>query len=301
MFKAMMLLIIGLVGAPAMAEGLPTQPTLASHPGSSVYPNQMTYQSQKIAGRSVDVFLPQATNNNKVPVIVFGHGQAIDLSGYKLTFEHLAKKGVAIIFPQYDNGFFDQDWRRMADDFNRLTVETLSKYASIIDADKIVYAGHSKGAYIALMAAGAPKRTNKVGSVVLFEPAGHDSEYTRGMDNKIPVTVTWADRDDTTKQDLIRDIYSQLPALQKQFIEVKSYVSTSPQLPADHFFPLSKSFFFGGKDGISAFHFYGTWKWLLGAAWDLQEGDRRNNTYLYGAEAETTGTSSSKHIVTRTW
>lgn len=278
---------------------VPSQPTASEHPGSAVYKFTLKQEKIQLDGRRIDVFLPAEIKDSaaKAPVIVFGHGQAIDVAGYELTFQHLAKKGIVVIHPTYDSGFFDQDWRRMASDFNSQAKKTIEKYSEYIDVKKVIFAGHSKGAYVALMAAGAPDRLPELGSVVLFAPAGYDAEYLKSIDSKVPVTLTWSDADTTIKQNLVKEIYGKLQTQHKQFILVKSYSSLS----ADHFYPLSKSYFFGGQNGTSAFHYYAVWKWLVGAALDLQDRADLTNTYLYGAEAPSTGQSGLQHSVTRNW
>lgn len=282
----------------SMAE-VPSQPTDILHPGSANYEFTFKKENFKTNGRQVNVFLPaeSISRNKKAPVVVFGHGQAIDLAGYELTFEHLAKKGVAVIFPMYDKSFLDQDWRRMASDFNQLTAEALNKYSDYIDVDKVIYSGHSKGAYVALIAAGEPGLKINVGSAVLFAPAGFDNEYLKTINPNMPVTLIWSDADTVIKQNLITEIYSKLNVRFKQWILVKSYSS----LKADHFFPLSKSYFFGGRNGASAFHFHAVWKWLIGAAWDLDSTKDLSNPYIYGEEAIKTGIDGLNHSITKNW
>ncbi len=267
----------------------PPQPTETANPGSAVYTHTVNKISFTESGRTVDVFLPVNAKdpNEKFPVIVYGHGQAISLSGYVLSFEHLAKKGIAVIFPQFDNGFWDQDWRRMADDYNRLTLSALNKYPQL-DPGSIVYSGHSKGGYIGLMAAGAPSVSSiKVKSVLAFSPAGFDAQYLKGMNPATPVTVVWGDQDSIITQSSVKDIYDQSPSLRKQFIEAVSFQG----LPADHFFVMNESSFFGGRNGISAHHYFGSWKWMWGAV--------KEDAYLYGDEASSTGAPELKHKVLR--
>ncbi len=271
---------------------IPSQPTESAHPGSADYKYQVKKERFQVDGRSVDVFLPvsSAAGAGGFPLIAFGHGQAIDVQGYEKTFEHLAKKGVVVIHPGFDNGFFDQDWRRMASDFNRQVGATLRRYGNLIDAGNIVYSGHSKGAYVALMAAGAPNlATERISptAVVLFAPAGFDGEYLRNLDPGMAVTLIYSDSDTVIQQSLISDIYSRLNVEFKQWITVQSYQN----LKADHFYPLSKSYFFGGRNGVSAYHYHGMWKWLLGAVW--------NNSYLYGDDAISSGVEGLLHKVQR--
>lgn len=283
------------LSSPLAEAALPSQPTEPSHPGSAAYSYEVEVQSLQIQGRQVDVFLPKGAK--AAPVVVYGHGQAIGLDGYDATFTHLARKGVAVIFPQFDNGFFDQDWRRMARDFNQLTAATLEKYPEQMDSRQVVFAGHSKGAYIALMAAGDAQKPAGLNGVVLFAPAGFDAEYLQRMEPSLPVSVIWGEGDSVIKRSAQQEIYNRLPSQHKQLIVVKGY----PGLKADHYFPMNKSYFFGGRNGISAFHFHGAWKWMMGAVLDAQGGRSITNPYLYGEEAASSGDSSIRHSVTRSW
>jgi pimeloyl-ACP methyl ester carboxylesterase len=281
------------------AQSLPSRPTEAAHPGSSDYTYSFNKESIQIDGRMVDVFLPVGASGELFSVVVFGHGQAIGLESYLLTFEHLARKGVAVIYPTYDNGFFDRDWRRMAKDFNSLATQAMARYSSRLNPQQIVYAGHSKGAYIALMAAGAPLVGNQVrpSSLVLFAPAGVDAEYLRQMNPEIPLNLIWGERDDVITRASVWDIYAKAPSRYKQFIDVKSYSG----LAADHYFVMTKAAMFGGRDGISPFHYFGSWKWMIGAAQDLQSENRMTNPYVYGDMTSTTGIAGVSHGVTRNW
>ncbi len=272
----------------------PERPRGLDQPGSVDYRNSLFKESFRVNGRTVDFFAPKEARDKKekIPLIVYGHGQAIGLDGYNQTFEHLARKGVAVSFVQYDSGFFDQDWKRMGADFKTLTQKTLEKYADFLDPEMVIFAGHSKGGYVALVAAGL--QPVKVASLVLFAPAGFERDLMSQMSSQLPVTIIYGQSDTIIKPEIVKEIYSLLPSRSKQFIAVLDY-PVQPQLKADHFFPLNKKFFFGGRDGLTPFHYHGAWKWLLGAAWDLQEGDKQQNTYLYGDEALTTGLINHQH------
>ena len=280
----------------------PDRPLTPTDPGSNTYPFQYEKKSIASLGRSVEVFLPRDSSlrSRKFPVLVFGHGQAIDVAGYEASFIHLAQKGVAVVFPTYDTGFFDQNWLRMADDFNQMAHETLSQLENQLDSSQVIYAGHSKGGYVALIASGADSLGSaglNLGALILFAPAGYDKGLIKKINPQLPVTLFWGESDNVIKKSLIDEIYENLPNLHKQLILIKNY----PDLKADHFYPLSKSYFFGGRNGISAYHFYGTWKWLIGGVLDLSEGAHQTNKYLYGAEALTTGLPELKHEVKKSW
>ena len=188
----------------------------------------------------------------------------------------------------------------MGDDFNKAVQEALVKYSSYLDAKKIIYAGHSKGGYVALTAAGSPSLAQlnfRVGSIIVFAPAGYDSEYIKNLDPQIPLTLIWSDADTIVKKDILTEIYNKAPSKNKQLITAVSY----PELKADHFFPLSKSYVFGGKNGISPLHYFGSWKWMIGAVRDLNNPQTLTDSYLYGTDALDTGINSLKHSALRSW
>lgn len=281
----------------------PNQPVDKEHPSNSNYPYSVKKLDLTIKGRSVALYLPlqkQLLQETQFPVLVFGHGQAIDVSGYDLSFQHFAKKGLAVIFPNFDKGFFDQDWPRMADDFNELTAEVLKTYPQL-DKNKMIYSGHSKGAYVGLMAAGSTNLKslglNPV-SLIFFAPAGFDASYLSRIQRKTPLTLIWSDQDTVIKRALVEEIYEKTPIDHKQLIQAASY----QDLKADHFFPLSKSFFFGGRNGVSALHFFAFWKWVQGAALDLDSEQPLTNSYLYGKESLDTGDENLKHqLLKKSW
>lgn len=294
------ILSVILVGR-ARADSLPVQPTALTDPGSAAYSYSLYHDKTTLNGRSVEFFAPAEIANSaqKVPLVVFGHGQALGADNYRLTFEHLAKKGVAVFYPTYDTGFFDQNWIRMGQDYLELTQAALSRYSHFVDPTKVVFSGHSKGGYIALNAAGlaGEQGFSALGAVVVFEPAGYLAEQLGHISAKVPVTVTFGDHDTIIKASLVQEIYDGLAVTRKQLIHVSSYLGTDPQLMADHFFILSQAFFMGGQNGVGPFHFYGVWKWLLGATGELQNNGA--GEYLYGNQASNTGVATQVHQIDR--
>ena len=282
------------------AQAAPTAPTAPDHPGSKVYPYGFDRHDIKCMGRAVTVYLPKSTNPiEKFPAVVYGHGQALDVSSYAATLEHLAKKGVAAIFPTYDNGFFDQDWTRMGRDYVNVAGCAIDKFNTQVEKTQTVFAGHSKGAYVASIAAGLAAKENMVlrpGAVVLFAAAGFDSASIGGIEPATALTVVFSDKDTVVDRNLSESIYNGARSKYKQFIFVKSY----PSLNADHFWPLTKPSTFGGGNE-SALHYYGAWKWLVAAALDLKAGGAATNPYLYGAEAGDKGVPGTTDDVRRNW
>lgn len=184
----------------------------------------------------------------------------------------------------------------MAADYNEITHQFLQKYQDVLDSSKILYSGHSKGGYVGLMAAGAPNAP-QVGALTLFAPAGYDEDYLQGLNGTAALTLVWGEADSIIDREAVYEIYQKSNLAYKQMITVKSYTNRQ----ADHYFVQNKGTFFGGVDGVSPFHFYGSWKWLLGAARDLDQGGMITNSYVYGDKTATTGDSSFSHDVERSW
>lgn len=265
------------------------------HPGSQIYPFQFQHKKFRISGRDVDVFLPSGANLNLIKTaVVFGHGQAIGLAGYEQTLIHLARKGIPVIFPQYDKNFMDRDWFGMARAFNEISLLVLARIRPEFEIENLVYSGHSKGAYVALTAASllSPK---KVGAIVLFQPAGVQKTSLEKLSPEIPLSIFVSEKDRVVKKDIPDSIYNLAPSQKKQLIQINSYIN-EPRLVADHFIILSKSYVFGGKKGTSLYHHFGIWKWLIGAVQDLESGGQINNQYLYGSDALTTGLTGFEHF-----
>jgi len=285
-----------------LAEPLPGSPADPDHPGSKVYSYGVVRKDFTCQGRAVNVFLPTGGNGpQSFPVVVYGHGQSLGVSSYKATFEHLAKKGIASVFPAFDTGFFDQDWNRMGRDYVTLT-DCVAAQLPELDSSRVVYAGHSKGAYVAQIAAGlAPGMSAKSAprAIVLFAPAGFDSPSLSQIDPRTALTVVFSDRDTIVKRDLSESIFSGAKSHRRQLILMKSYSETTPALNADHFWPVTeKGMFGGGPEG--PLHYHGSWKWLVAAARDLS-GGRFEDPYLYGQVALEKGVPQMMDDVKRNW
>lgn len=328
-----MLLASGFVRAATTSHELTKPPTDADHPGSENYLFQSKEQTIVCKGREISVFLPtQGPQNSGFPVVVFGHGWTLNVEHYRKTFEHLARKGVAVIFPYYDTGLADTEWLRMAGDFTQLATCAIQRSNGVIDSNEVIYSGHSKGAYIASMAAGLPTPIRpKI--VLLLEPADVNEDVLSKMDPSISMTVVYADKDTVTSRETAERTYRAAPSRKKQFIVLKSLNATHPskkpveneaqvldpagdrisqsiveakdapvepeKLSADHFWPQTEARFIFGQSQVTNFHYYGLWKWLVGAADDLRDGGHLTNKYLFGAEAASTGIAGVKDEITR--
>lgn len=282
--------------------GAPTEPT---HPGSKFYSYGVSEKNLKCSGRDVVVFLPTSLNSSETfPAVIYGHGQALGVKNYKATLEHLARKGVAAIYPNFDTGFFDQDWIRMGEDYINLS-HCAVRQLGVIREDQIVFSGHSKGAYVASVASGLAFKENlslKPSSVLLFATAGVSESLLRFLDPSVEMTVVFSDADSIVKRELSESSYSAASSLKKQFIFVKSYgAQTGKAVSADHFWPLTQGSFAGGGPE-SELHYYGSWKWLVAAALDLsQNNGSGTNKFLFGDQAANKGVLNLTDDIKRSW
>jgi alpha/beta superfamily hydrolase len=272
----------------ALAQELPGPPSASDHPGSKQYSYSVERKDVRCDGRDVVVFYPREGVAQELPLVVYGHGQALGVEHYEQTLRHLAGKGAIAVHPQYDKGFFDQDWDRMGRDFVSVTDCALAQLGLRPKAGQVLFTGHSKGAYVAGVAAGvAVRETSRLtaNAVILFQPAGLDETSWPLVHRETKITIVNADQDTIVDRAIAEKHYQLAPADRKQLIILKSY---GTKLAAKHFWPLTKKSAFGGS-GENSFHYYGSWKWLTAAVWDLQAGDRANSVYLYGDKATDKG------------
>jgi pimeloyl-ACP methyl ester carboxylesterase len=281
----------------AVAGPPPMVPSDPLHPGSKHYSYRAELRVQQCLGRTTNVLLPEG--DGPFPVVFYGHGQALGFDSYRGTLEHLARKGIAAVFPPYDTGFFDRDWQRMGRDFVAISSCVLANFSQL-DSGRVVYAGHSKGAYVAAIAAGlAPGlRASVPGAVLLFAVAGADVSSLRTIHPDSSLTVIFSDKDTVVSRSLSETSFKEAGARLRQFIFVKSY-ETEPPVNADHMWPLTKGGFVGGGPE-SALHYYGAWKWLVAAARDLGNSSRYTDSYLYGEFAADKGLGLQDEV-RRSW
>lgn len=270
---------------------LPQAPTSPTHPGSKIYPFEVVIKKLSCHGRDVAVYLPE--EGSSIPAVVFGHGQALGLPNYEETLRHLAGKGVAGIYVTYDKGFFDQDWERMGRDYVLLTDCALNEFPEI-NREKIIFSGHSKGAYVAAIAAGVAEKENlpvRAQSLILFNPVLGKFETLKDITEATPVTVVHSDSDKIVKLEVAREMLKNISSQREQLIILQSFKNrTKLDLEAGHFWTLTKKSPFGGGPE-NCFHYYGSWKWLVGGALDER--------YLYGEEAAGKGMDGFSDIVER--
>lgn len=271
-----------------IASAPPASPTDINHPGNVDYSHQVVKKSLRCLGRDTPVFL--STRKAKQPLVAFGHGQALDVSHYEKTHQHLAGKGVASLHPPYDTGFFDRNWKRMGEDYAAIVDCVAKAFPSEIDSSRIVYSGHSKGAYVAQIAAGHAARVAPAAvpsAIVLFNPAGVDQASLKLISPDTAMTVVFSDQDTVVEKRFSEEMLKGAGSKMRQMFTLRSY-QTTPALKADHFWTLTKPSTFGGGNE-SSFHYYGSWKWLTAAALDLEQPTPFTHGHLYGALAPNKG------------
>lgn len=275
------------------AYGKLSSPMDKSHPGSLIY--DFGYESLTIRsclrGRETILYKPKPLNTN-TPVIVFGHGQALNESHYKDSYIHLAKKGIAVVHVDYSTGFFDQNWTRMAEDYIKLADCAVSSEPNL-DRNAVVFSGHSKGAYVAGISTGLAFQNNtkiKPQSAILFNSAGLDLNVLKNINPDVEMLIVYSDMDTIVEKKISEDLYKFSPSLIKKYIEIKSYPSNlaGKAIKADHFWVLTKSSLLGGTTA-NPLHYYGMWKLLIGLADDASSGGRGENPFAFGVESTDKG------------
>lgn len=274
-FRVMILVLLSL--KTAFGYEPPQRPKNPRHPSS---PSRSSFLRKEVdhVRKGSFLFLPTSTQG-KVPLLVFAHGQALSLKHYETLFEHLARKGMAVLYPQYDKGFFDTNWNRMGLDYAQITQHVLEKYPQL-NPKRVVFSGHSKGGYVGLSAL---NKGFDPFAALFFSPAGVNENALREMRPQIPLTLIYPQDDSIIKEEIILDILKMAASDKKQLINVTLY----PGLEAGHFFPLTKKSLFGGSDGFNAYHYYGVIPWLFGAL--------EGSGFLYGEEALDSGDSQYPH------
>lgn len=272
------------------------------NPGSKVYPFRQIEESKLDFGRRVRVLYPAGLDGRKIPLIVFAHGHAAPYPTYRTTFHHLARKGFGVLYVGYDKGWQDRDFGRMTLDYLK-QVDTAVRSLPWVDPTKILFSGHSNGAYVALMAAGRASSEQRFSMVrpqalVLFATAGFPKELVKKIDPSILATLVVGDRDSRSLIENTQAIYQLLPSHRKQAFLMQSYLQTNPQVLADHGFVRTLDW---SGPRVNPIHYFGSWKLLGGTAQDLVDRTKGTNRFVYGSESTHTGIPGFEHIVKRSF
>lgn len=270
------------------AKSLPTQPQQIHHPGSASYPFQSVRKQEiSIQNRKGTLYLPgELKPKTFLPLIAFGRGHKVPEFTYRRSFEHFARKGYAVLFVPYDQGYDEEDFAGKAKQYNHFVAETVSKFSQFLNPSMVVFSGHSYGALAAIMAGGLPESEMKItpSAILSVAPSKNFPDYMKRIPSKTVCNLIVGDEDPDL--DVTEQIFPDLNCEKKQLIILSSYRNFSKPLYADH--GSIRTFGWGGNQE-TPLHWFGYWKFFIGAAEDLKSHSRGTNPWIYGKEAQRTG------------
>ena len=210
MIRAFLVALLLTTHAPAA----PAQPHDPAHPGSDRYTyGSRRYQVAGAGGFGLVYYLPvprPGSAAGRYPVLVFAHGKQLygdsllaagrPLDTFYAGFlEHLARKGYVAAFPQMEAGLLDGDRPAQAARF-LAAIRWLGTHVPVADTRRLVFAGHSMGADVALLAAVLAARTpgQVVPRAVLAMAPVDEAVVHRalaGLPHAVSVTFVAGDRD----------------------------------------------------------------------------------------------------------
>lgn len=296
----MTLTLILFSASAARAEAIPNAPSEPENPGSLVYPYRDFTEIQiPFEGRSGTLYLPRSSEPQKWPLLAFGHGYNTAEFTYRETFEHLARKGVAVAFVPYESAG-RRDFLKMARDYNRFVAAVVKKYPKLFDSKNVAFSGHSDGASVAYLAAAAPAEPDPnwitPANVIAFAISKNLPAEFKTIPANVPCTLVVGEDDTEDPSSFSKAVLPNL-GCKKQMIILRSYkTGFSERLIADHG-SIRNVGWWGSQ--TSALHYYGYWKFMYGAALDAAEGGPGTNKWLFGPEAAETGSSRLRHLITQ--
>jgi len=168
-----------------------------------------------VAGLSGKVYVPVAGSGGaaksgrrgrlSVPGLAFGHDWRTDIDAYHVTLRHLASWGIAVAAPDTERGL-GPNHRGFATDLESclqiLTGVKLGGGRTVVDPDRLYFAGHGMGAGAAVLAAahrapagaGTPSDRKIAGVVSVYPADTTPSCYTAARHVEAPGLVLDAGR-----------------------------------------------------------------------------------------------------------
>lgn len=299
------------------APSPPRQPHDPAHPGSDQYRYGFRrYQVSGAGGFGLVYYLPRPLHGSpagRYPVLVFAHGKqlyggAFLAAGmpldtfYAAFLEHIARKGYVAAFPQMEAGLLDGDRQAQAARFLS-AVRWLGAHVPEADARRLVFAGHSMGADVALLAAVRASQTpgQVVPRAVLAMAPVDEAVVHRalaGLPRAVSVTFVAGDRDTVAPPAGSVSLWSALAGHRRQVIELTSDTRVRPPLTADHNLSTTAGSLpaaLGGVPKLDALDWYGTWKLAVGLLdYSFQHGDAR---WIWGTARLDGGTDAAgRHL-----
>lgn len=318
------------------------QPT-GDHPGakgttSLLEPKNIAYKTGLLNGdKKMRVWVPLSAGIK--PVLIFVHGFNLHTTGglgssqlgnaYKKLLEHVASRGYIVAFVRVQGGATDCNHKAMAQKLVDASAVLMNK-VSKADKTKVVFAGHSLGAKVALLAARLTMNQDPKNewpdptAVLLFNLDNSkptvcfsgfenvkDAASELLADEKVRITFVHTEDDKvspyTDKTNGALAVYDALKLKWRQFIVLHGTGNgdpnavTKPELHDDHAAPLTVNGNVGGiaNFGLPASHYdaldwYGYWKILVGAMdFHFKSGDAK---WAYGTMREHGGVQGTKVI-----
>lgn len=288
--------LIGLfLSTKVLAVALPAQPTNPADPGSASYRfNEVKRVPLTFNNQNGALYVPVMPGDAPLVLIAFAHGHVVPEIAYGAMYEHLARKGFAVLFIPYDQVADTRDFKVMAEVYQTWVEKVVTAYPTVLSSRRVIYSGHSKGALVASLAASLSSQPNRLvpHALVVFGLAGASPEQQK-IPKKTIITLVVGDQDNNTKPATSEKAFKLMRTEKKQLILVSSYVGFQPEMIASH-----GSFRTLGLLGnqVGPLHWFSYWKFLVSAAWDIEKQGNGTDPWLYGPGAFQTGTSLVNHI-----
>lgn len=278
----------------AAAAALPPEQP-AGGPGGSDYLHGSVQASRHGSGSEAYwLFEPDQPRPAVAPLVVFLHGWGqVDPHGYGAWIEHLVRKGAVVVFPRYQEGFASSTASMMEGAAAALqaAVRALSRPGHVRpDLNRVVFAGHSLGALIALNLAtqAQVEELPQPQALALLHPADLSispglrlpGSLLRSTYEAIPAStrllVVVGDLDLLAGDRFAQAIWErtgQIPSEHRNAVRLFSDDYGTPRLSANHSAPQAPGgswpeeepdAFLGGvwEGSVDALDYYGYWKLL---------------------------------------
>ena len=216
---------------------------------------------------SVTIFEPDKPRPRSAPVVVFTQG--VGPEEYRGWIDHLVARGSIVVFQAQPFDVVDLTERRRGPVAGlRAAVGELARPGHVKpEWDHLVLVGQSVGGNMAaqLAADAGPARLPGPKAVFALQPRLEGADSTRvlrGIPPSTLILVLASDRDDRVGEEGPKALWTALghvPAVNKDYVLVRTDEHGAPALIADHFLSLS-----GSGNAPDALDFYAPWKLLDG-------------------------------------
>lgn len=279
-----------LVSSAALSFDVPVAPAAADDPGSRVYATSRTDHDLQVDGVDIMVSLPRGVK--AAPVIALFKGQGAPRFNYQDAIDHFTGKGIAVIFVEYARHFFDSRYEEMALRAHRQIDAAFAAFPDQLDPRRVVFAGVSKGAQVALYALTVGKRQPL--RTLLFEVPVDAPPDFGAIPVDAPIYLFVGDRDIITPLSDSLRVFDSLRSTEKQLTVIRSY-PTDPEQSANHWAFCTRN---GWKPHPVAMHYFAHWRFLTAAAWTTTPNSRWWSVFA-GSDAAETPISGLRNLIVR--